>query len=65
MLPKLSLYANRDDSSIGKSLAQPVIMLNDHNQPDIILLHIFYLLAEVILELLYEHSFIRWSIRDT
>ena len=40
-----------DDSSIGKSLGQPVMMLNDHNQLiDSLFATYFYLLAEIILE---------------
>ena len=35
----------KDDSSIGKSMGQPVIMLNDHNQPDSIATWFYHLLG--------------------
>ena len=47
----------RDDSSIGKSMGKPVIMLNAHNQPN----HnhnlpatYMYLLAEVVVRITCE-----------
>ena len=44
-------YKGRDDSSIGESLGQPLIMLNDHNQPLYSATYL-YLLAGVILEMM-------------